>query len=241
MNHRQLFRRCFFTALTCFATVAHAQVTAFDHAANVAYTNNWGQGTNGGFGFGAWNLLQNNLPASNDFSGFYVGNSGVGAVDVTNKSFGLYANGTDYNLAIAHRAFSNALTTSQVFTFKFKNNAIAPGKQVGFSLFNGAASPPTNTFLALASAARFSFYFVGGNANYSIWDGGGAFISDVPYHGDGLTLEFALRTADTYHFSVKSADGTVIYSSVDDYPLQGSGTIDSFACYTLDNDGGGDL
>ena len=222
------------------ATV-RAQIAAQDHAANTAYTNSWGQGTNGGFGFGPWNLLQNNQPASNNYAGFYLGNSGVGAVDVTNKSFGLYANGTDYNFAIAHRAFSNALTTSQVFTFKFKNNGIALGKVVGFSLFNGTASPPTDSLASLTLAARFSFYFVGGNNNYTLYDGDGSFITDVPYHGDGLTLEFALRTADTYHFSVKSADGAAIYSSYDDFSLRGSGTIDSFACYTLDNDGGGDL
>ena len=133
MKHLNLVRRLF--VLICLGwsvAAARAQITARDQAANVAYTNNWGQGTNGGFGFGAWNLLQNNSPATTNYSGFYIGNSGVGAVDVTNKSFGLYANGTDYNYAIAHRAFSNALTTSQVFTFKFKNTGIASGKVVGF-------------------------------------------------------------------------------------------------------------
>ena len=165
----------------------------------------------------------------------------MGAVDVTNKSFGIYANGANYNFAIAHRAFNAALTTNDVFTFKFKNNSIATGKIIGFSLFNSTSSPPTNDFNTLAGAARFSFYFVGGNANYSIWDGGGSFPWDVPYHGDGLTIEFVVRPGDTYRFVVKSADGSTIYSSVDGYPLNSSGTIDSFACYVIDNDGGGDL
>lgn len=218
-----------------------APVFAQDNAALAAYNSGWTNGANGGSGFGAWNLLQNNNPGAGDFSGFYTGSSGVGAVDVTNKSFGIYANGANYNFAIAHRAFNTALTTNDVFSFKFKNNGIAPGKVVGFSLFNGTSSPPTNDFNTLATAARFSFYFVGGNANYSLWDGGGALLWDVPYHGDGLTVEFVLREGGNYRFVVKSADGTAIYSSVDGYPLQGSGTIDSFACYVLDNDGGGDL
>ena len=223
------------------ASQIQAQSVAQDDAAKLVYANGWQSGTNGGTGFGPWTLFAN--PGVGDFSGFFIGGSGAGSVDVSNKSFAIYANGANYNYAIAQRAFGSALTTNVVFTLKFKNNAIATGKQVGVSLFNGTTFTQTNDFNTLAGAARFNFYFVGGNSSYTIWDGGGSFISDVPYHGDGLTLEFSLRSADTYAFTVKSADGTaIISSSVIDYPLQGSGTIDSFACYALDNDtANGDL
>ena len=224
------------------AASAHAQITAYDDAARTNYNGGWNNALNSGYGFGAWNLLQNNNPGAGDFSGFYTGSSGIGAVDVTNKSFGIYANGANYNYAIAYRTITNALTTSDVFSFKFKNNSIANGKVVGFSLFNNASiggAPATNDFATLAGAAQFSFYFVGGNATYTLLDSGGSLDTGVPYHGDGLTLEFVLRAGNQYRFTVKSADGGTVYTNFDFYPLNNPGpAIDSFACYNLDNDTG---
>lgn len=241
----RLLQTCFAALLALSAVNAAFAQTAQDNAANAAYATSWGTGTNGGTGFGPWQLFSNNNPGSNDFAGFYIGSSGVGAVDVASKSFGIYANGANYNYAIAFRPLGAPLTTDKVFSFKFKNNSIATGKQVGFSLFNGTSFTQTNDFNTLAGAARFNFYFLGGNATYSIWDGDGPLLlADVPYRGDGLTVEFTLRSANTYSLTIKSADGaTIISSSVVDYNLQGSGNIDSFACYVLDNDTGnnGDL
>jgi hypothetical protein len=235
-------RLLLFTAVLGIAAATRAQAV-YDDAARTNYNGGWNNGQNSGTGLGAWNLLQNNNPGAGDYAGFYIGSSGIGAVDVTNKSFGIYANGANYNYAIAHRSFSNALSTGDVFSFKFKNSSIATGKVVGFSLFNGTSSPPTNNFTDLANAALFSFYFIGGNSTYFIWDSGGQFITSEPYHGDGMTLEFVRRPGNSYLLLIKSADGGTLYSiqGGDGYFLNGSGSIDSFACYVLDNDGGGDL
>ncbi|MCX6896712.1 MAG: Ig-like domain-containing protein [Verrucomicrobia bacterium] len=212
-----------------------AQVTAQDDAANAAYAGGWGTGTNGGSGFGPWVLADNNLPASNAYSGFFIGDSGVGSVNVSNKSFGLYANGTGYNDAVAYRSFSSALATNQVLTFKFKHGGIDNDGVAGFSLRSGANFSQTNDIDTLVANSRFSFFFIGGYIHYSIYDFNFSFDSGIPWTDGGLTIEFAVRTADTYRLVVKNADGTVTLATFDGLPLLGSGPIDSIACYNLDS------
>src|SRR5580658_582629 len=91
---------------------ARAQIVAQDKAAN--YTSGWSNGANGGSGFLAWILQDdNNTPASDDYSGFFLSTSGSSAVDTSAKSFGLYANGPDYNEAVAWRGLGAAVAVGQ--------------------------------------------------------------------------------------------------------------------------------
>ena len=218
---------------------ALAQVVAQDDAAQTNYNGGWSTGVNGGFGFGPWVMADNNLPASNAYSGFFIGDCGVASINVSNKSFGIYANGTGYNYAAAYRSLSNALAVDKVLTLKFKNNNLDAGGVAGFSLRSGTDFTQTNNFDTLTGNSRFSFYFLGGNINYTVYDYNFAFDSGVPWTSGGLTIEFALRTADTYRLVVKNSDGTATLATFDGLQLQGSGTIDSLVCYTLD--AGGDI
>ncbi len=224
---------------------ARAQLAGQDNAAQPAYGTGWVNGTNGGFGFKSW-ALTNNDGAGGGFAGAFIGGSGIGSVDTSGKSFGMYANSGSYNFSVAYRALSNSLSTTNVFRFKMKNEGIATDNYIGFSIRNGTAQSAVGTsalsdMAAIGADSRFSFYFQGGLNNYLIWDGSSVFDTGIPYTGAGLTLEFALRTADTYRLVVKSADGTVTKAVFDDMPLQGSGTIDSFALYNLNAGGGGNL
>src|SRR5205807_9795783 len=128
---------------------------------------------------------------------------------------------------------SNSLATSQVFSLKFKNQSIATSQAVGWSLQSGTNVASAQDLATIAGNARFSFYFQGGGSDYLIWDGSSTFDSGVPYTSGGLTLEFALRTADTYRLVVKNADGSATLASFDGAPLQGTGAIDSSIPYHL--------
>lgn len=220
-------------------SLAPAQPVALDDAARPAYASGWANGTNDGFGFGPWVLADNNNTNTANYAGFFIGSAGVAAVDVTNKSFGLYANGTTYTYATAYRGLSNALTTSEVFTLKFKNTGIVTGGVMGFSLFNSASFAGATTYAELTGNSRFSFYFIGGDPNYVIRDGNVFTDSGVGWTSGGLTLEFALESADYYRLTIKNAEGTTILASFSGLPLQGVGgsAIDSIVCYNLSTAG----
>jgi hypothetical protein len=217
---------------------ASAQIIASDDAS--AYANVWNNGDNHGFGFGPWALTNNG--AGGGAAGTYVGNSHT-IIDTSFVSLGMYANSGTYNYSSAYRSFSNSLTPGYVFRLKFKNGNINTGYAVGFSLLNGTGpgTVSTNDMLTIGSTARFSFYFLGGNANYLIWDGNSVSDSGIPFTYNGLSFEFALRIADTYRLVVKSADGNTTLAAFDGLPLRGSGTLDSFVCYDLNAGSGGNV
>jgi hypothetical protein len=224
--------------LVC-AIAAQGQ-TASDSAAQSAYNSGWPNGSNGGYGYYPWNLVNNNGEGGG-FAGAFIGSSGVAAIDTSGKAFGMYANGGSYNYSVGYRGFTNSLPVGQVFTLKFKNQSIASGQAVGWSLQTGTNAASAQDINTIAGGSRFSFYFLGGSSDYYIWDGNSVSISSVPYTSGGLTLEFALRSADTYRLVVKTADGGTTLASYDGQPLQGSGTIDSFICYNLNAGSGGDI
>jgi hypothetical protein len=186
-------------------------------------------------------VLTNNNGDGGGFAGTFIGGSGVGAIDTSGKAFGMYANSGSYNYSVGYRGFTNSLATNQVFTLKFKNESIAAGQAIGWSLQNGTNAAATQDLTTIGGNSRFNFYFLGGGSDYLIWDGNGVADSGVPYTSEGLTLEFALRTADTYRLVIKSADGSATLASFDGAPLQGSSTVDSFICYNLNAGGGGNL
>ncbi len=206
---------------------AAAQIAANDDAS--AYTT-WTNGMNLGYGFTPWTLTQNN--GGGNAAGFFIGSSG--GIDVSNNSFGLYANTTNLvnsAYAIAYRGFSNALTTNQVFKVKFQNTAIASGGVMGFCLRNNNvtnfagfnSSSPLSAAINTESGTRFAFYFIGGYNDYYIWDGNNSTDTGIGWTSAGLSLEFYPMAGDTYLLIVKSADGSSTIASFSNQPLAGGG------------------
>ena len=134
--------RLFFLSLLAAAQtgVVRAQTLAQDKASN--YAGGWRTGLNGGSGFLPWILQDNNgTPASDDYSGFFLYTSGIPAMDTGNESFGLYANGPDYNEAVAWRGLRASLAPAQVFNVIFANNDVAGGG-AGKQLERGVVQNP---------------------------------------------------------------------------------------------------
>ncbi|MDX6767472.1 MAG: PEP-CTERM sorting domain-containing protein [Candidatus Methylacidiphilales bacterium] len=107
-----------------------AQV-ASDNASNYA---SWISGSNGGTGFGAWNLYTSGNGSTGFFRASSVGD-GFGNTDTSGNSFGMFGNPAGLTYANAERSLSTALAIGNSFSI---NLAIAfRNGNKGISLFNG--------------------------------------------------------------------------------------------------------
>jgi alpha-amylase len=193
------------------SSVVNVTVTrsaAYDVESNYS---TWTNGQNEGYGFEPWVLV-----GIGEYNGFILTPSGT--IDTSGDSWALYANGTGTPYAYAYRSFSNSLTAGEVFSVQFADTAVTSPGSMGFCLRNsnntnliGSTTPPPP--IVTNSATRFAFYFIGGQGDYTIWDGKGTNNSGIAFTTNGLTLQFYLLTADTYKLIVKSANGSTILTN----------------------------
>jgi len=218
----------------------NAQAVAQDKASN--YTSGWSNGENGGSGFLPWILQDNNnTPASDDYSGFFLYTSGIPAMDTGDESFGLYANGPDYNEAVAWRGLRASLAPAQLFKVIFANNDVAAGGAAGISLLPAAGTVATNTLAAIASNACLSFYFPGGGADYLLFDGNGVTDTGIGWNENGLLLEIAPLSNTNYFLMIRTADGVTLLASFPSEPFLHAGPVNGFACYNLNAGASGNV
>jgi hypothetical protein len=184
---------------------ARGALIASDTASDPAYSSGWTNGSNGGSGFGAWQLS----PTTNSGTGgFFIGDStqngggGSGAsgsslgINTPNAdAFGIYANsGTTSN---AYRPLTFPLSVLQTISFSIDNGYVNNPGSVGISLLAGGSS----------GAVRFEFYFNGGTSDYTIQDATGTHDSGIGYTDGGLSLALTATSASTYSLSVAPANG----------------------------------
>ena len=179
--------------LLLMMVVAATARAASDNAADLAYSDGWQTGDNGGSGFGAWTLQTSTAsPAAN---GLFIGSSngnGFGngpGIDSGGSAWGLYANnGQQFpGGASALRGFS--LGIGQKLSIDMDNGFIDSGRTVALRLLVGGA-------------IRFELQFVGGNSNYSVVGGGGTVDTGLPFTDGGLHVEFTLTGVDTYSVGI---------------------------------------
>jgi hypothetical protein len=218
---------------------APAQIAAQDKASNYS---GWSNGANGGSGFLAWTLQDDNgAPASDDYSGFFLGASGSTAVDTGGKSFGLYANGPDYSEAVAWRSLGAAVSVGQVFEVKFLNNGVATGGAAGFSLLPAARAATTNTLAGITTNACLSVYFPGGGNDYLLADGNGLTDTGIAFNENGMLLQIAPLSKTNYMLMIRGAGGAPLQAQFVNEPFLNAGPLDGFACYALDTGAGGNF
>ncbi|MCB8991576.1 MAG: VCBS repeat-containing protein, partial [Ardenticatenaceae bacterium] len=184
-------------ALLLVTTSAHATPpiggpnAAHDQADAAAYAS-WDNGDNDGFGFGAWTLATSGVNAGH-FMGAATGNGDGdtntdGDIDTGGESWGLWANSGD--TAEAVRTFSSALAIGDTFQIDMDNGWIDNTNTVGFGLRNSA------------NENLFEFYFVGGEASYTINDASGPTFTGIGFTDEGLHILFTLTGSDTYRVIV---------------------------------------
>ncbi|MFN4243676.1 MAG: hypothetical protein ACK4PI_10620 [Tepidisphaerales bacterium] len=190
-------------AVLMSASLASAASVAFDFASNYVSPNPpWTNGSNGGFGFGAWQLT----PSSNTGNaGFFLGNSAgngsapSGDINSAGVAFGLYANSGQ--TASAVRPFTGGpLAIGQIFSMSMDNGFIDNNGVVGFGLQTAGG---TNVF---------EFYFRGGTSNYIMNIGGTEVTTPIPFTDDGLAVVFKLLSPTTFSFTVTDLQTTTLYT-----------------------------
>lgn len=219
---------------------------AEDEASHSAYNNGWNPDQNSGSGFGAWTLRFKAGTGEHTHSGFFIAGSDeetrISNIATGGKAFGMFANGVEYEAAVAFRTFNAPLQPGDSFSVllkcedfipKFENDDPQPGA-IGFSLRNGANAEAWDEYQV---GARLEFGFYQGDANYQIRDGEPDSDSGVPMSPAGVAVTVTLVTPDTYDLEITPLD-TRETKRLTGRRLGGDAgaTLDSFALFNLDGE-----
>ena len=202
----------------------------------------WFQQSNAGWGSGnAWSVT-----ASNAGSGVFLGTSTNNETSVSSFCTGFGNNDIDSPISgnalglfgpviKVARNFPSSLSAGQWFSIDMDNGAVDTGAQNGFSLHAGP--PNTNSIL-------FSFYFLGGQLNYKIFDGTGEHDTGIRFTRTGLRVQVLVGSAvggtNTYSLFVltnqcsASSNITNVFSGL----FETNGTPGSVLLYNNDAAGG---
>jgi hypothetical protein len=158
--------------------------------------SSWSNGGTGGTGFENWSLSSSGtgghfLAQTSSHANMSVGSAG---------GFGLWANSG--GISTATRNFSTPMAAGDIFALRFDSNWVDNGTETGFALTDNSGN------------VKFRFYFVGGESRYRITDNTTARDSGIGYTEGGLSLAFALTSANTYTLSTGGANVTGTLATV---------------------------
>ena len=174
---------------------------AEDDASQSAYSGGWDNTKNGGSGFSNWALTTEGND-SERHSGFFIAgkdNQDLNGIEKNEKAFGLYANGSGFEQAVAYRGFTKPLQAGDSFSFMMEHGAIekkfdkddpTPGS-IGLVLRSSNANSSVADY---NKDAVFEFGFYQGKNNYQVYDGSGADKADsgVPFVDSGVSVTVTL-------------------------------------------------
>lgn len=186
---------------------SHAQfIVAQDDASN--YGGDWTNGSNGGNGFGAWDL------SSGGTAGWFLGDpSAAGVTGMANPSFGLWANPEGSNFVNADRTFLQPLQVGHTFSFEWGVNWESGGSgNKGFSLYNGGTGGDELININMGGNATI---FIEGSPMFSV------------YGTQAMTIHFEVVSATELRVHATGRDGIENY----DENFTISGLPDSFRFY----------
>ncbi|MDX6766434.1 MAG: hypothetical protein SFU85_06550 [Candidatus Methylacidiphilales bacterium] len=242
--------------ILCFLAMSHAMLSARerinlaeDDAAHSAYNGGWNNGGNAAnSGFGGWQLVTSGADKSDRHAGFIIARREAGNeldhADIDRKAFGLYANGSGFETAVAFRNLDNPLGVGESFSLLMEAGDFAPktGSDdpkpgwVGFALRTGTASASTED---IERAARFVFGVRQGESRYFVRDGGKDTDTGVEANGSGVAVTVTLVSADAYDLEITALD-TKVTKRFAGRRLAGppGGPIESFALCNQDGEKG---
>ena len=202
-------------------------------------------GKNSGSGFGEWKLMTDGNDG-NRHSGSFVAtsdnNKDLNGIAKNGKAWGLFANGTGFEQAVAFRAFSEPLATGDSFSFLMENGKIEkkfetddPGTgSIGLTLrMSNATDSPAD----YNKDAVFEFGFYEGKDNYQIHDGEGADKTDsgVPFTDSGVIVTITITGEDTYDLEIQTAADKKL-TKLPGRKLSSAGAITSLAIFNRDGE-----
>jgi hypothetical protein len=219
---------------------AESVVIAEDDASSSAYASQWDNSKNGGSGFTSWSLTTEGN--DNDrHSGFYIAtiknNPDLNGIAKADKAFGMFANGPEFEQAVAFRGFERSLKPGDSFSFmmenglfekKFDKDDPTPGS-IGLVL---RTSNSNSSVADYNKDAVFEFGYYSGKDNYQIYDGTGADKSDsgVPFTEMGVSVTITITGPDTYDLEIQTLNDKKL-TKLPGRKFSAAGTIESFAIF----------
>lgn len=219
---------------------AESTVIAEDDASQSGYGGAWDNSKNGGSGFGNW-VLTTEGNDNDRHSGFFIAdtknNPDLNGIARSEKAFGLFANGSGFEQAIAFRAFEKPLRTGDSFSFmlehgsfekKFEKDDPTPGS-IGLVLRSGSENSSVADY---NKNAMFEFGYYDGKNNYQIYDGSGADKSDsgVPFTDSGVSVTVTITGSDTYDLEIQTIQDKKV-TKLPGRKLSNSGSIQTFVLF----------
>jgi hypothetical protein len=184
---------------------------AEDEASHGAYNGGWNAGQVSGSGFGPWEFRSAIGSETESFAGIFVAHAGVqpdmDGVARNGKAFGLFANGVDFETAVAFRPFNQPMEPSDAFSFIMEVNHFLPKFErddprlgsIGLALRSETSS---ETWDEYDVGARFQFGFFQGEENYQVLDGEDSSNTGIPVEPNGVSVSVHLLTPDTYDLEI---------------------------------------
>ena len=220
--------------------------TGRDDSTDAAYVNTWANGSNGGTGFGRWQLLAAGTPGG--FAGFWHPHDTTSTSEIDNagapdrdsgSTWASFANkGIGIDKATAFRTFNTSLERPDDSFSITLENADVTGR-VGLALRSGNIARTPDDY---AANARMQLYFQSGNATYTVFDGAGTLNTGVGWTPYGLKVDVLLTGPDTYDLLIWRFDQPSDLSpqafSIQGRTLAGDGSINSLALFQYDAAGG---
>lgn len=185
---------------------------AEDDASQEAYGGGFETSKNGGTGFSEWKMTTEGND-ENRHSGFFMAtpehNSDLNGIAKNGKAFGLYANGSGFEQAVAYRAFTNPLAVGDSFSFLMETGPFEKkfggedpgGGAIGLTLRTSNASDSPNDY---NKDAIFEFGHYQGKENYQVYDGTEQTDSGVAFSDQGVTVTITITGEDTYDLEIQT-------------------------------------
>ncbi len=228
--------------LTLLCRLVRADQTniAEDDASQEAYNGGFDSGKNGGTGFAEWKMTAEGND-ENRHSGFFGAttdnNKDLNGIAKNGKAWGLYANGTGFEQAVAYRALQAPLAVGDSFSFMMENGPFEKkfetddpaGASVGLTLRTGNATDSSNDY---NKEAVFEFGFYQGKPNYQIYDGSGDDKTDsgVAFTDGGVSVTVTITGEDTYDLEIQTISDKKV-TKLPGRKLKAAGAITSLALF----------
>ena len=190
-------------------------VTIASDDANTNYGGGFGDGSNGGSGFGAWSITYGS--STGTFTGS-PGSDGMNTATIGSNAWAFYSTGSGGNYVNATRPFSQAMAVGDIFTFDWAMNWDANAGNKGFDLMAGSSS-----------------VFNVNNGGSSTITAGGV-DANTNYGTNAMTVTVSRTSGSEYSFTMTSRSGGSAYTTT----ISSSSAIDALKIYSGDqNDGSG--
>ncbi len=226
------------------ALAKEQMVIAGDDASQSAYSSGW-KSDSGGSGFGGW-TFQSASSGDKSYAGFFIAtqeqNPEMKNAAIQGKAFGLFANGSSFEIASAFRPLNKPLGVGESFSFLLGNGKIekkgdtddpATGS-IGITLRTGNESGGVDAY---NKGARFEFGYYEGQGNYQVYDGEENHDTGVAVTDAGLSVSLTLVTADSYDLEITTlADKKTTKLSGRKLGGTAGGAIDSFCIFNRDGE-----